>query len=128
MDRQKLVDKLGLVPGGGLSITDIQMVEWGRYLVFSCRYRTAPLNAPPDDPVDFDLVFHDCREIKYRVYAHISAHEQGLVSRTADVAELSLGHGNHRRDASILTNHFGVTISYGELVIEKDSHIYPLEE
>lgn len=126
MDQQKLIDALGLVPDGGMSITDIQMVQWGRDLIFECLYQTTPINAPPDDPVMFRLIFHDCREIKYRVYAHIGMHEQGQVASVADIAEMSLGKGQHHRDANIMTNHFAVTISYGELTIERDSQDYPL--
>lgn len=126
MDKPKIIDALGLVPGGGISILDIQMVQWGRDLIFECSYRTASLNTTPDDPVYFRLIFHDCREIKYKVYAHIGIHEQGTVTATADVADLSLGQGNHRRDANILTNHFGVTISYGEVTVEREEQSYSL--
>lgn len=127
MDLQLLVEKLGLVTGGGLSIVDIQMVQWGRSLVFGCVYRTVSQGAPPDAPVHFSLVFNDCREIRYKVYAHIGHHESGEVTSVADVAEMMLGQGNHRRDAHILTNHFGVTLSYGEAVAEMNDHRYPLE-
>jgi hypothetical protein len=126
MDKAKLIDALGLVSGGDFTITGIELAQWGRDLIFECCYRTVSLQAGPDEPVLFRLVFHDCREIKYKVYAHIGAHEQGQVTPTADVAELALGHGNHRRDANILTNHFGVTISYGEIIIEKDAQTYHL--
>jgi hypothetical protein len=130
MDRSRIINTLGLVPGGGLLVTDVRLVQWGYDVVLCCRYNLTPVTIPPEDPVEFELVFHDCREIKYRVYAHISIHEQGLVpsiADVADVAEISLGHGNHRRDANILTNHFAITISYGDLAIERDSHVYPLE-
>lgn len=126
MDRNKIIDALGLIEGGGFSITDIQMVQWGRDLIFECLYRTVSTTVAPDDPVSFRLIFHDCREIKYKVYAHISIHEQGKVSAVADIAELILGKGSHRRDANILTNHFGVTISYGEVRIEKDDQFYSM--
>jgi hypothetical protein len=126
MDRQKIIDVLGLVPNGGLSITDIQMVQWGRDLVLACRYQTTPLTTSPDPPVHFNLVFHDCREIRYKVYAHIGEHEQGQVTPIADVAELLLGHGNHRRDANILTNHFGLTIAYGKLIAERGDETFNL--
>ena len=118
MDQPRLIETLGFVAGGGFSIVDIQMVQWGRELVFEVVYRTAPRNAPPDDPIHFNLIFRDCREIRYKVYAHISLQEQGKISTEADIAELILGKGQHRRDANILTNHFGVTLSYGEALVE----------
>lgn len=126
MDKIKIIDALGLVSGGGMSITDIQMVNWGHDLIFECVYQTVPEGAPPDEPVLFRLIFEDCREIRYRVYAHIGMHEQGQVTPTADVVELALGHGNHRRDANILTNHFAVTISYKEVRVEKDDEFFAL--
>lgn len=126
MDRSRIVNALGLVSDGVFAITDLQMVDWGRDIVLKCDYRTVSLEGVPDDPVEFQIVFRDCREIKYRIYAHISQHEQGHVSKFADVVELMLGKGNHRRDANILTNHFSVTISYGEVVIERDDQIYKI--
>ena len=126
MDRSRIIDTLGLVPGGGFAITDIQMVQWGRDLIFECVYQTAAIDLAPDDPVLFRIIFHDCREIRYKVYAHISIHEQGQVTPTADIAELNLGQGQHRRDANILTNHFAVTISYGEVRVEMDDEYFNL--
>jgi len=122
MDTKRIIETLGLVAEGDLAITDIQMVQWGRDLVFECRYHTAP-----DEPVQFRLIFQDCREIKYKVYAHISMHEHGQVTPTADIAELLLGKGNHRRDANILTNHFGVTVSYGQVVCEWQDQEYTFD-
>ena len=127
MDRTKIIETLGLVPGGGFSVADMQMVQWGRDVVLECRYRTAAMNAAPDEPVHFRLVFKDCREIKYKVYAHIGEHEQGTVTSVADIAEISLGQGNHRRDANILTNHFGLTVSYGKISIERGEQTYPMQ-
>jgi hypothetical protein len=118
MGKEKIIQTLGLVTGGGFSITDIQMVQWGRQLVFECVYRVVSKNTTPDEPVYFNLVFADCREIKYRVYAHISLEAEGHITDVADIAEINLGNGNHRRDANILTNHFGVTLSYGQLYAE----------
>ena len=126
MDRRKIIEVLGLVPGGGFSITDMQMVQWGRDIIFECEYLTASVTAGPDEPVQFRLIFSDCREIKYRVYAHISAHETGSVATFADVVEMVLGQSNHRKDASILTNCFSISITYGEVLIEKDTRRFQL--
>ena len=127
MDREILVTQLGLIPDGGFSVTNIQMARWGHDLIFTCRYQTASMTTAPDPPVYFNLVFHDCREIKYKVYAHIGLHEQGQITPVADIGELILGQDNHRFEAYILTNHFAVNISYGKLHIERDDQIYHLE-
>ncbi len=126
MDRTKIINTLGLVPDGAFAISDMQMVEWGRDIVLTCDYRTVSMEGNPDDPISFQIVFRDCREVKYRIYAHISAHEEGHVSKFADIAELSLGKDGHRRDANILTTHFSVTISYGKLNLEMNDKVYSL--
>lgn len=126
MDRAKIIEALGLIEGGGFSITDMQMVQWGRDLIFECEYLTASMTTGADDAVDFRLIFHDCRDIKYRVYAHIGAHETGHVADVADVVEISLGQGHHRKDANILTNCFSINIAYGEVFVEKDARRYPI--
>ncbi len=126
MDRGKIIEVLGLVPGGGFSITDMQMVQWGRDIVFECQYLTTSMTGGADAPVDFRLIFSDCREIKYRVYAHISAHERGSVATIADVVEISLGQGQHRKDANILTNCFSISLTFGEVLVEKDARRFPL--
>lgn len=128
MDTRTIIDTLGLIDGGGISITDIQMVQWGRDLIFECVYRTAGMTTAPEAPVNFRIVFHDCREIKYKVYAHIGIHERGGVSPVADVVELNLGKGHHRRDANLLTNYFGVTLSYGEVKVEHDDETFTLPD
>jgi hypothetical protein len=126
MDRAKIIDTLELAPGGGLAITDMQMVQWGREIIFDIHYLIVPLERTPEPPITLRLIFRDCREIKYKVYAHIGAHEMGIVTPTADVAELRLGQGNHRKDAHILTNHFSIAISYGEALVERDNRRYAL--
>lgn len=125
MDRGKIIDALGLVPGGGISILDMQMVQWGRDIVFECEYLVASMTIAPDTPVLFRLVFKDCREIKYRVYAHLSAGD--AVPTVADVVEIALGQGHHRRDANILTNCFSITLSYDHLVAEHETRVVPIK-
>jgi len=119
MDRQRIIEKLGLVSDGAFRVMDMHMVDWGRHIIFACEYQTVTLDGIPDDPIMFNMVLRDCREIKYRVYAHIAAHEQGIVTKSADMAELNFGKGNHRKDMHMLTNHFSISVSYGEFVIER---------
>ena len=126
MDRGQIIQALGLVPGGEIAITDMQMVQWGRDLILECVYQTVLPDARDDEPVVFRIVFLGCREIRYKVYAHISAHESGMVNNVAEIAEIVLGSPNHRRDAQILTTHFSISISYRDIRFEKDSEFYYL--
>lgn len=126
MDKHKIVNALGLIPGGGFSITDIQMVQWGRDLIFECVYQTASPNVPPEHPVHINIIFKDCRELKYKIYAHIGAQEGGVLP-VADVVDVALGKDQHRRDAQLLTNYFSVSISYKEIHLEMNDQRTRLE-
>ncbi|HEX2622033.1 MAG TPA: hypothetical protein VHL11_17875 [Phototrophicaceae bacterium] len=126
MDRIKIIETLGLIAGGTFSITDVMLTQWGRELIFECDYQTLQPDGLPDELVMFRMIFRDCREFKWRSYAHIALSEFGEISLRTDVAEIALGQGNHRRDANLLTNHFALTVSYAEIVIERDTRIYHL--
>lgn len=126
VDRTKIVETLGLISGGVLSITDVALVQWGRELIFECDYQTTQPDGAFDEPVLFKLIFRDCREFKWRSYAHIALSEFGEISLRTEVVDLALGHGNHRRDANLMTTHFAITVSYGEIIIEYDSQTYQL--
>lgn len=128
MHKQRLINTLGLVPKGTFSITDMQLLDWGRVITFACMYQTIAIDGTPDTPVQFDLICRDCRDIKYRVYAHISAHEQGHITQSADVAEINLGKGNHYKDLTMLTNHFSLHISYGTLHLQHDDTTYDMSD
>jgi hypothetical protein len=124
VDRKKIVDALGLISGGTFAVTDVLLSQWGRDLIFECHYQTTQPDGTFDTPVIFRMIFRDCRELKWRSYAHIALSEFGEISLRSEIAEISLGAGNHRRDANILTNHFAATISYGEIVLEHETNSY----
>lgn len=127
MDRYKIIQPLGLIDGGTFYVTDMQILQWGRKLVFKFDYQTIQPDGTPDGPVLFDMVFRDCREIRWKTYAHIALAEVGHVPLRTELAEMSLGHGNHRRDANLLFAHFGITLSYGELLVEHEGQKYPVQ-
>lgn len=125
MDRGKIINVLGLVPGGDLSIRAMELVQWGRDIVFDCHYQTFA-NEQPDAAVMFRLIFRDCREARTRVYAHIGENQGESMDGDARVVELSLGQGRHRRDANMLTTFFSITISYDTVVVEYEGTERPL--
>jgi hypothetical protein len=127
MDRSKIVQSLGLIDSGTFFVTDLEIKQWGRKIIFKCDYQTIQPDGTPDNPVLFDMIFRDCREIKWKTYAHIALAEVGHVPQRTELAEMSLGHGNHRRDANLLFAHFGVTLSYGELIIQYGDNSYTIQ-
>lgn len=128
MDQARIIDVLGLPPEGSLTITAMEMMQWGSDLVFHIQYTLSPVPGIDEPPAAFRLLFRDCREIRFRVYAHIAQYEVGYVTPTADIAELRLGQGGHRKDAHLLTSTFGLTVSYGtaEVRLEDSDTPYPL--
>jgi len=99
---------LGLEPGGQLYVQALQLLDWGRTLRLTCSYRF-----PDGEAHALNLVFQDCREFKWRVYA--------FDDDRPDVAlvDARLGRGGHRSPAHLLTDRFGLTLIYGELQVER---------
>lgn len=99
---------LGLEPGGQLYVQALQLLDWGRTLRLDCGYRF------PDGTLQtLCLVFHDCREMKWRIYAFDDGRAE------VALVDARLGRGGHRSPANLLTDRFGLTLTYGELKIER---------
>lgn len=128
MDRTKIIDAIGLTPGGTFSVTDLQLLQWGREISLTFDYIGISPDNIPDDPVTFTLTFHDCRELRIKTYAHIALAEMGSIGHRASLAEIAMGHGNHRRDANMLTSHFALTLSYGTVSLRSNDMDYPFDE
>ncbi len=111
MYKLKLAEALGSHPYGVFWIHDLRLVGWGKDLVFECVYEPGG----PSKPVPFQLILKDCREMRWRVYAHAD----GMT--TASIVNIGLGTGQHRKPANILTDTFGLTVLYGEWVIEREN-------
>lgn len=126
VDRIKIIDTLGLISGGTFTISDVELVQWGRNLEFGIEYQTTQPDNTLDASVSFRLIFRDCREMKWRSYAHIALSEMGEIALRTELVDIALGHGNHRRDANILATHFAVTLSYGEIVLEHEGTTFTL--
>lgn len=112
MSRIQLAEAMELDPAGDMFITDLEINQWGRELVFVCEYI-----APPAPPIPFRLRFTDCRELRWKTYAHAVFDE---LLPIAELIEFAPGSGSHRRDANLLTAHFAATLSYGTLTLEYD--------
>jgi hypothetical protein len=93
----------GLPPDTPLTLRALHVRHWGRTLHFE---GDAGGRA-------FTMTFDDCREIRWRVYAHLdeSALDTPLVDFTS-------GRDQHRSAANLLTGHFGLSVYYGTLRVE----------
>lgn len=87
-----------------LIFTQMQWVNWGRSLVFTVK---------ADDAV-FELRFDDCREMRWRIYAH---ENEDAVQTATPVVDFAQGRDLHRSPSHILTGHFGLSLFYGAVVV-----------
>lgn len=112
MGLNSLAEALGVDPAGEFRVNDVQFVQWGRDLVFGCEYRADETAIP----LPFRLLFSDCRELRWKTYAH-AAYESPVIPSTT-LVDFAAGQGHHRKDAALLTAHFAAAVSYGDGCIE----------
>ncbi len=106
---QTIFEALHLAIGAWL-ITGIEYKRWNRDLVFNAIYDDSR-----EDTV-FHVIFKDCQYINWFAMGdEVDAHHAAV-----DVIGMEIGEGAHRKPAMITTDLFEVSITYGELVIEKD--------
>ena len=100
-------EALGVEPDGLLFVRDVYVSEWGRTVRLSCIYRLSPSAGQL-----LTITFYECRELKWRIYALDDGRDE------AAVVEARLGRGGHRSPAHLLTDRFGLTLTYGELLVQ----------
>lgn len=114
MDKTTLAERLNAAPDGTFMIRDVHYAHWGSEIVFLCSYQPPGLTVA----MPFKLVLNDCREMQWRVYAHLRAPEDQTLPE-ATLVNILLGRDSHRKPLHILTDFFGMNVSYGTLMIEK---------
>lgn len=107
MDQSRITDSLGLPPGSAITLTAVRPVLWGQDLIFDGMCAG----------VAFQLVLTDCRDIRWQLYAHTQV-EGRPAFPPATIVNLSLGKDQHRSALRMLTDYFGLTVSYGRWRIE----------
>jgi hypothetical protein len=115
MDTPELCQLLDVEPYGTFKISDLLQIDWGAELIFECVYEFPT----PRPPLYFRLHLRDCRDMRWRVYAYLR-HPEDLNTAIATLVNVRLGQGQHRKPLHLLTDFFGFSVSYGELVVEKD--------
>jgi hypothetical protein len=91
-----------------LTLKTLRLEGWGRTLVFE---------GIVDGGAAFELAFEDCRESKWRIYAHLEA----AVGFDTPVVDFAPGRDLHRSPAHLLTAHFGLSVVYGGLRVQMKS-------
>ena len=116
MDKIRLSEMLGLPSPGTFQVQTIALDGWGSSLTLNCLYESIS----PALVTAFILRLTDCRELQWRVYAHLK-HPEDQTLPTATLVNLRLGSDNHRKPLHMLTDFFGLTVSYGTLNVEKQT-------
>lgn len=93
-------------PSHALMLRAVQWLDWGRTLIFDIS---------AGDAGTFALRFDDCREMRWRIYAHETEGE------TTPIVDFAPGRDSHRSPAQMLTGRFGVSLTYGVMVVSPSS-------
>lgn len=109
MDRQEITDALGLPPGTSLYLTKVALEQWGNTLHFE---------SIAGEDMAFSLDFRDCREWKWQTYTHMDS--AGETFPRTELVNVRLGRSQHRSPAHLLTEHFGLSLFYGEVMVIRD--------
>jgi len=117
MDQAKLSEAIGVAAGGTFFINEMNFLNWGQEITFIAHYELPESH----EAVDFQITLRDCRDLQWRVYAYSSRAENGATPPAA-LVNLRLGTNQHRKPFQMLTDAFGITILYGEILIQNSSN------
>jgi hypothetical protein len=105
-------DSLKLPPDTPLRLTGLRSALWGQDLIFS---------GIAGEKQTFELALLDCRELRWQGYAHMQA-EGRPAFPAAQIVDLHLGRDQHRSPMRLLTDYFGLIVSYGEIRISSTQY------
>lgn len=106
MHQSMITNALGCAEGSLLHITGMSALMWGRNLIFQGRCET----------LEFQLQSYDIREAKWQLFSHHHM-ENPLPYPQTEIVSFKIGQTHQRKPATILTEHFGLTWTYGRLVL-----------
>ena len=115
MQNNPILEALDLPVILPIQFVSLQMRMWGRDIRFGCK---AGL-------VDFKLQFIDCREMRWQLYTHMQDETNPAFPLT-ELVNVKIGRNEHRSPAHLLTEHFGLSLEYGKLLLLHDNHIHQL--
>lgn len=108
MDRIHILEQLALPSMTPIYLTELTLRQWGRDLIFFCEA----------DDTQFTVTFSDCRETKWQIYTHMQ--DTGNNFPRSQWVNFRMGRDQHRSPAHILSEHFGLSLVYGKMVVEKE--------
>ena len=111
MQRSKILTALKLVPNATIQLHGLELFAWGRDLNFLCDALI-----PAQDPHPFILSFQDCRDTRWQVYTH---QEATIAFPPAELISFAIGRSMHRSPARLLTEYFGLSLFYGDLLVKQ---------
>jgi hypothetical protein len=108
MNRPTILRLLNLDENSSIQILGLEVRLWGRGLIFLCKAEAQ----------EFRLCFLDCSEARWRHYLHHEASTAAFVP--TELLNFNLGRSHGRSPALILSEHFGLSLVYGEAWLEWD--------
>jgi len=124
MHQTMIFKALGCADDSQLQFTQMRTLMWGRDMIFD------GICIPTDgESIVFQLESVDCREVKWQLFSHHQL-DTPIAYPTTDVVSFKIGQSHHRKPATVLTDHFGLTwnyqtlnLHYKEMVIELTAFI-----
>lgn len=105
MNRVDLLACLELPETSPIQLLRLDLGLWGRDLIFACQAESQ----------SFQLHFADCSESRWRHYLHHEATEAAFPP--SELLNFRMGRNQGRSPAQILTEHFGLSLIYGDLFL-----------
>lgn len=115
MNRPLILRLLNLAENSPIQIVNLESHLWGRDLLFVCHA----------EKLNFRLAFLECSEARWRHYLHHEASNEAFIP--TELLNFKLGRSQGRSPAQILSEHFGLSLVYGEAWLEWDEKREMLE-
>ena len=101
-----LTTLLGVPEDAAVTLQSLDVRDWGQVLVFAGKAGEQA----------FELRYDDCRELRWRVYAH---EQTGVHATETPIVSFAPGRDQQRSPAQFLTGHFGLSLFYGSFSLSR---------
>lgn len=121
MHQAMILSALGSADDSQLQFRQMTTLMWGRDMILAgvCR-------STDNKSIVFQLESIDCRKVTWQLFSHHQL-ENPVAFPVTDVVSFKIGQSHHRKSATVLTDHFGLTwnyrtlnLRYGDVLIELD--------